>query len=186
MINLLRSFVVLGALAFAFCVSAQETPEGAALSYFEAIEKNGFQASADCIHPDELARFKSMLMPLFSTGDRQQKEDWADAFFGDQWSAKEVVALPPREFTRAFIKFMERQAGLDRIKIGEVKVLGTVAEGDLVHVLTRTSAGTEDVQIAQLHVLTMIPDGAHWKLTLPAEIEGAVQALMNKLESSSK
>ena len=66
--------------------------------------------------------------------------------------------------------------------MGDTEIIGTVKEGDITYVLTRSTAGNADVKLTQVEVISMIPDGDSWKLLLSGKMEGIAQALKAQLQ----
>ena len=163
---------------------AEETPEQAAVTYFNTLKSDGFEAAPRFIHPKELERFKSMLLPLFTV--KGSDENLSTLFFGEEMTSSEISAMEPQDFMAGFLSVVGAQMKSSKINLGETNVIGTVREGETVHVLTRNSAGNEDFKLTKVEVISMIPDGDTWKLLLSGEMEGMAQALKSQLEKSGE
>ena len=80
---------------------AQETPEQAAVTYFNTLKSDGFEAASRFIHPKELKRFKSMLLPLFTV--KGSDENLSTLFFGEKMTSSEISAMEPEDFMAGFL-----------------------------------------------------------------------------------
>ena len=172
--------VLLAAILLPSLAAAQTTPEEAAKAYFQALKTEGFEVAPRYIHPKELERFKSMLMPLFLVEGADT--NLSTLFFGAPKTAAEITAMDPAEFMEGFLSVVGAQVKEANVSLGDTEIIGTVKEGDITHVLTRSTAGNADVKLTQVEVISMIPDGDSWKLLLSGKMEGIAQALKAQLE----
>ncbi len=184
MIKLLINTLLVTIALFVGVAHAQATPEQAAVTYFEAIKNDGVEVAPRFIHPKELERFKSMLMPLFMEADTAGNT--SPVFFGKKMTSAEISAMPAEDFMAGFLSVVGTQMKGAKINLGETAVIGTVKEGDIVHVLTRSSAGNDDFKLTKVEVISMILDGDAWKLMLSGEMEGLAQALKSQFQKDSE
>jgi hypothetical protein len=184
--NFARTAFLTTLLLFSSAALANETPESTAATYFKALNASGLQAAPDFIHDSELARFKENLVPLFTSGPTQQRNNWAEAFLGPDISAEEAVDLHPREFTRSFMRHLGPQLFKAGLHFDELEIVGTIKEDELVHVLCRLRGSTGTLQAKYLQVLTMLKDGDSWKIMLPPEMDAATQMLGASVRSQGK
>ncbi|AXK71258.1 hypothetical protein DWG18_02440 [Lysobacter sp. TY2-98] len=157
-------------------VSAAESPEEVERGYVEAVRTKGMTAVPEFIHPDELARFQSMLLPVLS-GETPAAKNLRAAFFGPSASAQSVQTMSPVEFMRALMGFAEGQMKAMNVKVGDSQILGSVKEGEVVHLVTRNTAGAGSLQVTQLEVVSLKPYQNTWRLLLSGKLEGMAQAL---------
>jgi hypothetical protein len=66
---------------------------------------------------------------------------------------------------------------LKNVTFGDCEILGTVREKDMAHVVTRITAGVQEVRMNQLTVVCTKPLGMEWKLMLSGELEGLATAI---------
>jgi hypothetical protein len=170
--------VVLAGLASP--VLAQSTPQSVAEAYVAAIRADGMSAAAEYIHPDELRRFKDMLSPLIADPTSPTALGFVQTVFGPKATVESVAALDPLSFMRGFMGFVDSQLKAVNMSIGNLQVLGAVPEGEIVHLVTRGSAGAMDMQLTQLEVMSLKPHQDTWKLLLSGKIEGFAQALRSR------
>lgn len=158
-------------------IAAADTPEQVYQQYFTTIKQQGVVAATDFIHPDELARFKQMLSPIFEVGDQKTKDGLAQAVFGKTATPASVQTMSPADFLRGFMRLSDQENKSKQISLGDTKVIGSVKEGDIVHLVTRHSAGTAGVSMTELEVVSMKPYGNSWKLLMSGKLEGIGQAI---------
>lgn len=175
----LRSLLFISAFLFFASIPAiaADTPEQVCEQYLAAIKERGMVAVPDFIHPEELQRFKGMLMPLFQEGGPPNREELIHGFFGESATQESVAATVPEDFMRAFMSIADAQMKKLNISIGKTEILGSVKEGEIVHLVTRATAGTGDFKLTQLEVASLKPSGDTWRLLLSGSIEGMAQAL---------
>lgn len=174
--------ILLATLAFALTISPNcrsanmDTPEAVERAYSEAVRSEGITAIPDYIHPDELERFQKMLVPVFA-GDTPRAKNLRGAFFGGSATPDSIKATSPKEFLRAFMEFVEGPMRAPSVNIAESEILGSVKEGEVVHLVTRDTIGTGPRQITQLRVVSLKPYRNSWRLLLSDKFEGMARSL---------
>lgn len=163
-------------LSTSFRAVAAETPEQVCEQYLAAVKQQGMIAVPDFIHPEELQRFKDMLMPLFREGGSPNREDLIHGFFGRSATPESVEAMLPEEFMRGFMSIADAQMKNLNVTIGKTEIVGSITEGTTVHLVTRATAGTDDLKLTQLEVASLKPSGDTWRLLLSGRLEGMAQA----------
>lgn len=156
--------------------AAAETPEHVERQYVNAIRSQGMTAVPDYMHPDELTRFQEMLGPALS-GDSPAAENLRTAFFGANATAVSVHSMSPDEFMRGFMAFAQSQMKAMNVSVGQSEILGSVKEGEVVHLVTRNTTGVGELQLTQLEVVSLKPYQGSWRLLLSGKLEGMAQAL---------
>jgi hypothetical protein len=170
---LLVSFLSL-ALAAGAQSTASSSPEAVVKEYMTVLQKEGMVAVSRYFHPDELKRFKDMLMPWVRK-DASQKNEVIPGLFGTDATLASVEAMPAAQFMDVFMHLAGEQ--LKDVSFGECEIVGTVREKDMVHVMTRVAAGFKEVRINKLTVVSTKPSGKEWKLMLSGELEGMAAAI---------
>jgi hypothetical protein len=157
---------------------AASSPETICTEYFAALKKDGMTAAASYIHPDELARFKQMLMPLFRRAAAKQDHRLAEGFFGPGTRLEQLEAMSAADFMTGVLRAVGEKMD---VNFGDVEVLGTVREKEVVHVVARVTAEAGDetskVKVKTMEVVSTRPFGDGWKLLLSGELEGLASAL---------
>ena len=153
---------------------AAATPESAVKEYMAALQKDGMMAVSRYLHPDELKRFKEMLLPMFRK-DATAKSEAIRGIYGAEATLASIEAMPPAEFMDGFMRLAGEQ--LSGATFGDADIIGKVSENDVVHVVTRASTKVKEIQIKTLTVVSTKKSGAEWKLMLTGELEGLAAAL---------
>ncbi len=189
-LDLMNKFITSLVLALIVACSAgqaaqaQQRPEDVAQAYVRAIQTKGLSAIPEFIHPDELARFQKMLLPIVTAPESAMGQNLKAAFFGSQATSESVRAMKPEDFMRGFVRFAENQTKSMNVTIDRSEILGAVREGKTIHLVTRTSVGAGDLKLTQLEVVSLIPYKGSWKLLLTGKLEGMAQALKSQAEKS--
>lgn len=152
-------------------------PEALTREYFHALRDRGLGSTADFLHPDELARYKETMLPLFEAEAAAGESALRRTVFGPDTSIEEVREVPPARFLRTFLEEVARQSG-EPIRFEELKVIGSLPEGeDLVHVLVRFRLGSGEVGATSLEVVSFRRYEETWRMLLTGELEGFARAV---------
>lgn len=176
-----RTLLAAVCLLVASCPSlAADTPEQVYQQSVEAVRQHGFAAMSDYMHPQELERFKGMLMPLFDNSGDVPGKEIARSFFGGDATPASIAAMPAVDFMKAVMGMIEGQLkGVD-VRVGDSHVIGSVPEGEVVHLVTRTSVGAGALALTQMEVVSLRPFGDSWRLLLSGQMEGLAQVLKTR------
>ncbi len=178
---------MLAVMAFLFAVTdaavaqVRVTPEEVAREYTATIRDEGIAAGVRYLHPDELVRFKDMLYPAFTVEGNAGSEALLKGIFGEKATPKSVRAMTAEEFVRGFLGMFETQIKSMNITFGEMEILGSVVEGDVVHLVTRINAGMPEFTLVQMEVVSLKPHGDTWGLMLSGQLDGFGQAIRSQL-----
>lgn len=183
-------FLLLGTIcAPAVCVAqpaqTAQTPEEVARAYLDAIQSEGFASIASFIHPDERERFRSMLLPLM-LGDHEQAKGLRAAFFGPAATPESIGSMDAESFMRGFLVAMSAGIQSMKISLGDYTVIGSIREGELVHVVTRSTAGTDVFKVTKVEVMSLKLYKDSWRLLLAGELEGLAQALKARAKPDAR
>lgn len=149
-------------------VQASDSPESVTRAYIAAINTGGMEASVDFFHPDELKRLKDMLLPVY---DAIPEDDPAHGM------GKVARSMSTEEFARRIMRLSEAQLDGNRVLVDRLDILGSVTEGETVHLVARTNFSIAKVGFSKLQVVSLKPYQGGWKLLLSGDIEGMVQAM---------
>lgn len=147
----------------------QESAEAFVKRSFDVIQRDGLPSVVEFMHPDELDRMKTMMAPLFEKPPSGGKSPVSLGLFGTAYSPREFKELSSKGFVRSLLSKIN---GLGKASLVNAQVLGSVREGELVHVLTRSTASVEDIRMTQVQVVTLKPHGDSWGMMLTGELEG--------------
>jgi hypothetical protein len=172
-----RSFFLVALFLLTGAASAStESPESVVREYFAELKSKGLAAVSAHMHQDELARFKSMLLPIFQPDGAPNHKELVAGFFGPEATPESVAAVPPTEFMNAFMALAGRQMGSLNMRFGDSEVVGSVQEGEVTHVVTRMRTGTAELTVTQMEVISLRKEGTRWRLLLTGRFEGMAQA----------
>jgi len=88
-----------------------------------------------------------------------------------------VEKMPAATFTTNYLTNLQRLYQVQRVDITSLEILGTVREGEIVHVVLRYGfAAANGVKKKQMQVVSTKPLGKEWKLMLTGELEGMASA----------
>lgn len=157
--------------------AAPVAPEAIARAYFSTLKERGLASVAEFMHPDELLRFKTMMLPFFQAEAEAGKHDLLAGLFGAKATLADVENASPSAFMRKFLAPMAQQmseagAGFDRVEI-----VGSVREGELAHVVARIHVGVGEMAVTQMDVISLKPMEGSWGLMLTGQMEGLARAL---------
>lgn len=165
--------------------NAQQRPEDVAQAYVQAIRERGVAASPEFIHPDELAKFKDMLLPLMVDDDSPIGDGLRRVAFGDGVTADAVRTMDDAAFMAGFLDgVLGKQMESMGVALGEAQVIGAVREGELVHLVTRNKVDAPGLKMTSLEVISLKPYQDSWKLMLSGEMEGLAQAIKSRADAA--
>jgi|GEM_PF-1563583 len=153
------------------------TPEEAVQAYFAAMRDGGLGATGRLLHPEALARFREILIPLVDLKDSAGGNPVMAVFFGADATIESVRAKTPLEFYTAFMTVASVMSGMSLVNLGDFEIVGSVAEGDMVHVLVRGQASAGPITAGGMEVASLKRYGEGWKILLSKNIEGLAEAL---------
>lgn len=176
----IRKIVLWAILSFvasdAYAQAPTKSPaEAAVTEYMTALKEEGIGVAPRYMHPDELTRFKNMLMPLFQKEAAAKERPMTAAMFGPDATLEKIKALPGSEFMSALFKLVGDQ--LEGVNFESVEVLGSLPEGEVIHVVTRVKVRVKEVTLRQMEVVSVKQHGGRWKLMLTGQFEGLASAL---------
>lgn len=182
---MMRHALILCLLAL-FCSALEAAPppepqaaaaEDVARAYLLALKAQGFAANANFMDPEELARFKAILMPVFNAQARAGSRALISATFGYGATLAEVRKATPVDFMRHLARVMAARMPKQSMDFTDLKVLGAIPEKDRAYVLVRTLAAPDEPSRERVIVVTLHPYEGTWKLALSADMEEAAQSL---------
>ena len=115
-------------------------------------------------------------MPLIRSEAASGKRDFTNAVFGSDTPLEKIENTSGADLMTALMKLVGEK--LQDIQFKSVDILGSVREGEVVHVVARIGlAGPKGMQIRQMQVVSVKPHAGGWKLMLTGELEGMAAAL---------
>jgi hypothetical protein len=156
-----------------------ETPEAVTRQYGAAMRANDWVGTAELMHPEALAKFRRMFLPLVnadSTGRLCQRLFAAS-------SAAELAALPDAElFARFFRTLVSDGPELSSMFAGaDLVPVGHVLEGvDVAHVVFRMKVAADGVMLTKMQAVSLRRVGSTWRVLLSGDFEGLAAALARR------
>ena len=184
MTRFLRSLLLAVGLVSPWAWAQATPPEQVASEYLRAVQHDGLEVAPKFIHPQELVRFQNMVLPLFQI--EGAGKGLARMFFGKPYSAGELARMDPAAFMSAYLGVVGKEFRGAHLMLGEPQIIGSVREGQNVHVLVRVTVGNADFKMTRISVISMMPVGDTWKLLLTGEIEGLGQAIQQRVEGARR
>jgi hypothetical protein len=171
---------LLAPLSKAYAQERIESPEAVTIQFGAAMRANDWVGTAQLMHPDALARFRNMFIPILradSTGHLCER------LFATTSSA-EVAALPDAELFARFFRTLVSStpeiggmfAGADMVPIGHV-----LEGSDVAHVVFRMKVEADGVTITKLQAMSLRRSGPTWRVLLSGDFEGLAAALTRRI-----
>lgn len=162
--------------------AAAESPESVVQRYSAALKAGDYQKCAELMHPEALEKFRNLLLPLLDVPPGHDKDDSALALFGGK-DAAAVKKLSPTEFFASFMGGMTGKAPGLKEALGSANMtpIGSVPEGDVLHVVCRTSAALQGASFSMMEVVSVKRSAGNWRVLLSGEIEGMAELLRSSM-----
>ncbi|HEU5310244.1 MAG TPA: hypothetical protein VFV24_02220 [Candidatus Eisenbacteria bacterium] len=153
-----------------------ESPQAAAAVAMAAAKKGDWATYTHSMHPDALAKAKSMFGAVVAADASGRVRE---LFFGVD-DTKSFDALSDSScFVALMTNLTEHMPAFAEVmRSAEFHVIGTLPEGkDLAHVVYRTDAKAEELEITRTSVLSLRRYGKEWRMLLTGNIEGLAARL---------
>ena len=147
--------------------------------YFEAMRSTDWSKASGYMHPEALEAFQRV-MGLIVEADPDGEA--ARSIFRLK-PGQSLESLPPSAAFQRLMEFLVAQAPMFKeiLASSRVSIIGTLAEGELVHVVHRHHMTAEGGALSKVVVVTLKRDGAAFKAMLSAEMEGTLSNLVQRL-----
>lgn len=178
-VTLISCLLILTAFANCNAQTPQESPEIFVLRYLSATKDDASLPTVKFLHPEALSRFKSIMSPLFDV----KTADVGTLIFGIKTRVQYDALTPEDVYVKFLDYFYRTNPGLrEIITDSELNVLGSVSEGELVHVLYRMKIKSGPVTGEQVEIVTIKKNGSGWGAMLSADYEGLIENIIRKPE----
>ncbi len=186
-----RKWIVPGVLILALVLSSRveasepavaapvaASPEAVIQIYLGALTSGQYLKAAETLDPEGLEWLRSNFLPLVE-GISQEEQKEILRIFGDVPDLAALRKLSPAEFFAAllggFINLDPRVA--EGMGSATMVPIGSVPEGDVVHVVCRTSVGMVGINLSKVEVISLKRVDGNWRVILPEAMKGIVQAM---------
>jgi hypothetical protein len=170
-----------GAYADAAKSPAPSSPESVVQGYLRALKSGQYLAVAEFMHPEALAKFRTMILPLVEESAGGDPTESLLPLFRGVSDIAALKKLSHAEFFAAFFGGLtDANPGIkEALSSGSLTLtpIGSVPEGDIIHVVCRTSAAVEGISVSKMEVVSLRRSTDSWRVLLSGEMEGIVQAL---------
>lgn len=158
---------------------AVSTPETVLRGYTEAMKAGDWPAAARYMHPEALATFHRVFSGLVNA-------DPTGKIGRDMLGLAEGQSLDSVTAENAFARVMNMLVTAspvmsDMLKSATAAPLGTIREGDMVHVVYRSHMQAQGSTISKVEVLSTKRDGDAWRALLRGDMENALTGLLTRL-----
>jgi len=168
---------------------AAPTPESLVKLYFDSVKEGDLASLSARMHPAELEKFKSMLLPMIKGAAEDAANPLADPmdveamkrFLGGQ-TIEDIAAESPAAFFTRFMDWIQQLNPVLRLSLSSAKVepIGSIPEKDMAHVVYRLSLiDALGNRVTQLGVMSVKKLGDEWRLMLTGDME-QMAAMMDR------
>jgi hypothetical protein len=160
--------------------ASRSAAQQVAKDYRAAVNAKGLDGGIPYLHPDELVRFQKLLIPILDQERQAGRRNLLNATFGREAEMTDVRLAEPDDFMRRFVRVAAARLDEAQTRFDRVEVVGTVTEGEVLHVLLREVTDQGGTQTQRLVVVSLRPSGRDWKVLLGADIEAMVAGLQGR------
>ncbi|HVR97497.1 MAG TPA: hypothetical protein VMW27_12840 [Thermoanaerobaculia bacterium] len=159
------------------------SPETVVQSYLDLMKKGQYNEMAAAMHPEALEKFRSMLLSVAEEMPGATEPGGMLSLFKGVSSAEALKKLSPVEFFASFFAGMSELNPVMKELLASIqsKALGSVKEGDTVHVVCRTTAGFSGASMDKMEVVSVKQHQGQWKVLLSGDIQNMAQAIRNSI-----
>jgi hypothetical protein len=161
----------------------RSSPEALFRSASDAMKRSDWLAIAQTMEPAALESLKSLMMRLAAADPSGEA---ASLFLGTS-DTQALAALPAAQAFERFMKSATQfvpQLG-DMMAGAKTTLLGSVKEGDFLHLVYRTTFAIGEAEAASVEVMTVTKKGDSWYTTLQGDFEPIIQAFVDQVEASA-
>ena len=158
--------------------SAASTPEEVVERYFQRIKADGIDTVADLMHPEDLLKLREMISPVIEMTLRDPA-DPTFVLFADENEPSQIRQLDDVAFMNLYMQWVSAIVpGINEIMKGvSTQVIGHVVEGDVKHVVVRSQARVEKLEMTKMQVVSMKDHDGQPRLLLSGEMLGIAAQL---------
>ncbi len=190
--NRQRSWIVPCALLLALALSgrveagetvvaatpAADSPEAVIEVYAGAMRGGQFQKAAEVMDPEGLEWMRATVIQFVEGVDPSEQKEVLRVFGGvDDMAA--LRKLSPAAFFGSFFGAVV-SANPEMIEaMGSARMvpIGSVPEGEVVHVVCRTSVDVSGLKVSKVEVVSLKRVDGRWRVLIPESMKGIFQAL---------
>jgi len=154
-------------------MDADLTPEEVCRTYFEAEKTGDFAIQVNCMHPDALEAFRTMLLEIVEAAPASELDEVLTLFAGVD-DLRDLYALNPAKFFTSFwVGYCRLDPEMERaIRSCEYQIKGTMMKDGDAFVLVQVTLVYEGVEYSELQTIPLGKHQGEWRIQLAGGISG--------------
>lgn len=145
-----------------------------------AVNTEGLAGGAPLLHPEDLVRFKKLMVPILEAERAAGRRTLLNATFGREAQLTDARIADPDDFFGRFARVVSARQIEAPTRFDTLVPIGSIPEGEQLHVLVRTLTGVGQAQIQRLVVVTLRRSGGDWKVSMTGGIDDVVASLRGR------
>ena len=117
-----------------------------ALAYLTTTNAKGLAGGVVFLHPDDVNRFKKLMVPVLEAERDAGRRTLLNATFGREAQIMDARLADPGDFLTRFDKVAAARHGDAPTRFDTAAAIGVVTEGEQLHVLLRTLTGAGQIR----------------------------------------
>jgi hypothetical protein len=133
------------------------------------------------LHPDSLKLFRELVLEFIQSVPIEERNVVVSVLFDGTVDEKQVTGATATHLYVSFLRKLWSAIPPDMIELmakAEITIVGTVAEGEVSHVIVRTSF--KDSEYRKLDVVSFKKHGNAWRGLMAEELEFKIRTLIRK------
>jgi len=151
------------------------------LMHYATIEPELF---VEKVHPDSLKLFRELVLEFIESVPSEERNTVVSVMFGGTVDEKQVTSATA---THLYVSFLRKAFPPDMTELKdkvELTIVGTIAEGEVSHVVVRTSV--KETEYRKLDIVSFKKHGNAWRALIAEELEFKIRTLIRKQKESNK
>lgn len=140
-------------------------------------------AYVESMHPESLKQFQTLILDYLRVNPPDTIATVVPILFDDDLNEQSIFDATEKEFYLSFLNRLRKtipKPTLDLVAKADITVVGTVTEGEVVHVVVRVSE--KESRIRKLEIMSFKKFEGKWRVMIGEEMEGSVRALTSQMK----
>ncbi|MEI7462581.1 MAG: hypothetical protein WCK15_24540 [Pirellula sp.] len=139
------------------------------------------------VHPDSLKLFRELVLEFIESVPTEERNVVVKVLFDGTLDEKQVTSATAKHLYVSFLRKLwsatppDMTEFMDKV---ELTIVGTIAEGEVSHVVVRTSV--KDTEYRKLYIVSFKKHGNAWRALIAEELEFKIRTLIRKQKESNK
>ena len=142
-----------------------------------AVNAKGLSGGVPLLHPEDLVRFKKLMVPILEAERDAGRRTLLNATFGREAQLTDARIADPDDFFGRFARVVSARQTEAPTRFDTLAPIGSIPEAEQLHVLVRTLAGAGQAQTQRLVVVTLRRSGGDWKVSMAVGLDDLVASL---------